>query len=87
VGDAETHSRNLELLLLRAAVEALEEDRSRCADCGRTPLAGEWVHLYDGRRRRLVCELCRMLRRDEPLQSMLVREGPTGNVRITQRAA
>ena len=28
-------------------VGALEAERSRCADCGRTPLIGEHVHLYD----------------------------------------
>ena len=75
------------MLLLRRAVDALETDRSRCSDCGRTPLAGEWIHRYGGRRRRIVCELCRMLRREDPLESTLVRDGPTGNVRITERAA
>ena len=28
---------------------ALEADRSRCADCGRTPLIGEQIHLYEDR--------------------------------------
>jgi hypothetical protein len=79
-------TRELEKLLLRRAVGALETDRCRCSDCGRTPLTGEWVHLYGGRRRRLVCELCRLLRREEPEESAPVREGPTGNVRISQRA-
>jgi hypothetical protein len=87
MADLDTHSRNLELLLLRHAVGALQEDRSRCADCGRTPLAGEWIHIYSGRRRRMVCELCRMLRRDEPLESTVLRDGQTGNVRITKAAA
>ena len=75
----------LELILLRQAVDVLETDRDRCADCGRTPLAGEWIHVYGGRRQRLVCELCSLLRRDQPLESTLVREGSTGNVRITRR--
>jgi hypothetical protein len=76
----------LELILLRQAVDVLETDRDRCADCGRTPLAGEWIHVYGGRRQRLVCELCSALRRDPPAESSLVREGPSGNVRITRRA-
>jgi len=74
------------MILLRQAVDVLETDRDRCADCGRTPLAGEWIHVYGGRRPRLVCELCSTLRREAPAESSLVREGPTGNVRITRRA-
>ena len=54
-----THVELLERVLLRRGVGALEADRSRCADCGSTPLTGEHVHLYGGRRERLVCELCR----------------------------
>ena len=37
--------REARALLLRRGVGALEADRSRCADCGRTPLIGEHVHL------------------------------------------
>ncbi len=37
----------LEERLLRNGVDALEADRNRCLDCGRTPLIGEHVHLYD----------------------------------------
>ena len=32
------------------------------------------------------CELCGTLRREQPTESALVREGPTGNVRITRRS-
>ncbi len=54
-------------LLLRRGVGALEAERNRCADCGRTPLTGEHVHLYDGRGAGgIVCELCRLLRREAP---------------------
>jgi len=40
--------------LLRRGVGALAADRHRCADCGRTPLVGERVHLYE-RERGIVC--------------------------------
>jgi len=81
-------SKQLERVLLRRGLGALEADRTCCADCGRTPLFGELVHLYDGRRPRLVCELCRQLRREAPVASHPVRHHAHGNtVRITARAA
>ncbi len=58
-----SHVEQLERVLLMRGLGALEADRSRCADCGRTPLTGEHVHLYGGRRSEIVCELCRPLRR------------------------
>ena len=74
--------------LLRRGMGALEAERHRCAECGRTPLTGEHVHLYEGRRRGLVCELCRSLRRDEPVSSELVRHCEHGHtVRLTVRRA
>jgi len=82
--------KQLEWLLLQRGIGALEADRTRCADCGRTPLFGELVHLYEDRRARLVCELCRPLRRDAPVASEPVRHAAHGNtvrVRITARAA
>jgi uncharacterized protein with PIN domain len=83
-----THVEQLERFLLRRGVGALEADRDRCADCGRTPLTGEHVHLYDGRRSELVCELCRMLRREPPVASEIVRHCEHGHtVRLTARAA
>jgi hypothetical protein len=45
--------------------DLLAEELARCSDCGRTPLIGEQVYLYESAE--LVCELCRMLRRDEPM--------------------
>jgi hypothetical protein len=79
---------HLERILLRRGLGALEADRTTCADCGRTPLFGELVHLYDGRRPRLVCELCRPLRREAPVATQPVRHAAHGNaVRITARAA
>ena len=62
----------------------MEADRSRCIDCGRTPLTGEQVHLYDGRRRGIVCELCRPLRREQPVAREIVRHCEHGHtVRLT----
>ena len=51
--------------LLRLSVEDLSEDRARCRDCGRTPLIGEDVHVYE--HGRIVCELCRQLRPEAPV--------------------
>ena len=78
----------LERVLLRRGVGALEADRHRCADCGRTPLTGEHVHLYGGREERIVCALCRPGRRDAPQATELVRHCEHGyTVRLTARAA
>lgn len=83
-----THVEQFERFLLRRGVGALEADRNRCADCGRTPLTGEQVHLYDGRKNGIVCELCRTLRREAPVASETVRHCERGQtVRLTARAA
>jgi hypothetical protein len=80
------HVEKLERFLLRRGVGALEADRSRCIDCGRTPLTGEQVHLYEGRRRGIVCELCRPLRREPPVATEVVRHCEHGHaVRLTVR--
>jgi hypothetical protein len=42
--------------LLHSSIGTLSATASSCADCGRTPLAGERVHELDGGR--LVCDLC-----------------------------
>src|SRR2546421_488185 len=55
---------DLERHLLRRGVGARDALRDRCHDCGRTPLVGEQVHVYPDER--LVCALCRPLRREEP---------------------
>jgi hypothetical protein len=69
-------------------VRALEASRNRCVECGRTPLTGEHVHLYEGRRGGLLCELCRSLRREEPVATELVRHCEHGHtVRLTVRRA
>jgi len=83
-----THVQQLERVLLRRGVGALEADRNRCADCGRTPLTGEHVHLYGGREHRIVCELCRPRRREAPVASEIVRHCEHGHaVRLTAHAA
>jgi hypothetical protein len=83
-----TVTEKLEMLLLRRSLGELQAARSPCADCGRTPLTGEEVHVFGGRRKRLVCELCRPARRDSPLASEIVRHAEHGQtVRLTARAA
>ncbi len=83
-----THVEQLERVLLRRGLGALEADRHRCADCGRTPLTGEHVHLYAGHQHRIVCELCRPRRREAPMASEIVRHCEHGHaVRLTARAA
>jgi hypothetical protein len=62
-------SPRLELALLRKSVGALTARRHNCAHCHRTPLVGERIYLYG---QRIVCELCRPLRREAPESSELV---------------
>lgn len=83
-----THVDQFERSLLRRGVGILEADRPRCADCGRTPLVGEHVHRYNGRKRGIVCELCRPQRREDPVAAEIVRHFEHGHtVRLTARAA
>ena len=67
-----TRHRNplVEISLLRHSVGALSALRHGCVHCHRTPLVGEWVHMYGDR---LVCELCRPLHREPPARSEPVR--------------
>lgn len=75
---------DLERHLLRRSVGALAADRHACAECRRTPLAGERVHLYDGGE--VVCELCRPLRRREPVSFEMVRHSEFGHTVRVRRA-
>ena len=87
MASTERHVEQLERVLLRRSVGALEADRHRCTDCGRTPLTGEHIHLY-GRAQGIVCELCRTLRREAPVATEIVRHSEHGHaVRLTARAA
>lgn len=81
IGDAAS----LERELLRRGVGALTADRHRCADCGRTPLVGERVYLYEGDE--IICELCRPLRRADPVGSDFVRHAGHGQTVRIRRAA
>jgi hypothetical protein len=58
-----------ELDFVRPSVRALEGARRGCAQCGRTPLVGETVYFYG---ERMVCELCRHLRREAPGRTEVV---------------
>ena len=68
---------DLERALLRKSVGTLSDDRHHCADCGRTPLVGETLYRYA--KGLTVCELCRPLRRGEPVESERVRHSESGN--------
>jgi hypothetical protein len=71
--------------LLRLSVEDLSEDRARCRDCGRTPLIGEEVHLYEGEV--VVCELCRPRHLAAPVSIERVRHSEFGQAVRLKRAA
>lgn len=79
----------LEKALLRRSMGEHETHRHRCAHCHRTPLTGEVVHFYEAPAgERLVCELCRPLRREEPARSQLMHAPEhERSVRLTSRAA
>ena len=74
----------LELELLRKGVGDRTRSSRRCADCRRTPLIGERLYHYEGGKLR--CELCRPLRREQPVTSELVYGPEHGHcvVRITR---
>ncbi len=69
--------------LLRRSVGILAGDRATCTDCGRTPLVGEELHLFEGDQP--VCELCRPLRRGQPVSTVMVRHSEYGHtVRVSR---
>jgi hypothetical protein len=78
--------RDLERELLRKGVGALAAGRACCSDCGRTPLVGERVHIFDPEV--VVCELCRSGRGGAPERSEHVRHSERGQtVRLRVRPA
>jgi hypothetical protein len=79
------HAGGLERHLLRIGVGALSAERARCRDCGRTPLIGEEVYLYE--RDRVVCELCRPRHVAAPLSTERVRHSEFGQAVRLRRAA
>jgi hypothetical protein len=58
-----------ELSFVRSSMRALAGARQGCEHCHRTPLVGETVFFYG---ERMVCELCRPLRRDQPSRHEVV---------------
>jgi uncharacterized protein YndB with AHSA1/START domain len=84
-----TQIEQFERVLLRRGVGALAAGRNCCEDCGRTPLVGERMHVYEeSRRQELVCELCRPARREQPSASRTVRHSEHGHaVRLAAHAA
>ena len=60
-----------ELSFVRSSVRALAGAREGCEGCHRTPLVGETVYFF-GEGERMVCELCKPLRHDEPARSQVV---------------
>jgi hypothetical protein len=84
---AESHrdAQELERVLLRRGVGMIAAGRDRCADCGRSPLVGEQVHLYAGDGS-VVCELCSVLRSGRPAASELVRHSEVGQTVRIMRA-
>ena len=78
----------LEVLLLRRSVGASVAGRMRCVHCGRTPLVGECVHVYESAGGdRLVCDLCRHHRREIPARTELVHASAERTVRVRRREA
>jgi hypothetical protein len=87
-----SHARSrprLEDVLLRRSLGENEAHRDRCVHCHRTPLTGEVVHVYETTAgERLVCELCRPLRREAPARSELMHAPEHERaVRVQRRAA
>jgi hypothetical protein len=72
--DAPTHDmEDLELALLRRGVDEISSECERCARCQRTPLIGERVYAYSTGI--VLCELCKPLHDEAPVESRLV-HGP-----------
>ncbi|MDX6668837.1 MAG: hypothetical protein QOK04_2217 [Solirubrobacteraceae bacterium] len=71
--------------IMRRALITFSAGACHCADCRRTPLVGERVHVYDDGR--VYCELCRAHRREEPIRCERIRGDFSHAVRLTVRAA
>ena len=75
---------DLELALLRRGVDERLAGEERCERCRRTPLVGERVYAYSSGT--VLCELCRVLRREQPDSSRLVHGPAFGHtMRITDQ--
>ena len=73
----EVDKADLELALLRRGVDELLAERETCRRCGRTPLIGERVYLYENGS--VLCELCREDRSDPPVDSRITHGPAFGN--------
>ena len=80
------HSEDLELALLRRGVVARTEGEERCGRCGRTPLIGERIYIYEDDAVR--CELCRGPGEADSVGSYIVHGPEFGHtMKITDRRA
>jgi hypothetical protein len=54
------HAPELERQLLRSSVVGMTAHRRACSACGRSPLVGERIQVFEGRngRERALCDLC-----------------------------
>jgi hypothetical protein len=76
----------LQVALVRRAVDRRDADRERCRGCRRTPLIGERVYLDEGGG--LYCELCRVLEPELLLRSQVVHGPEFGHtMRLTDHRA
>jgi hypothetical protein len=82
----EQGSPELQMALLRRAVDDCDAARERCQTCRRTPLVGERV--YFGPAGLVYCELCRALDPEPALRSRVVHGPAFGHtMRLTDRRA
>jgi hypothetical protein len=80
--------RQFEEHLLHSSLDALSRERCACDDCGRTPLAGETVHVYEHRRgERVLCELCAARSRRQPSERRKIAPSTARGVLRLPRAA
>jgi hypothetical protein len=80
----------LETALMRRSMDDSVAAQHRCAHCRRTPLVGELVHVYlaGEEEERLVCALCRPMRREPPAETRLMHTPDhERSVRVRERAA
>jgi hypothetical protein len=76
----------LQLALMRRAVDRRDAIRERCCGCRRTPLVGERVYLDEGGK--LYCELCRALDPEPIMESRIVHGPEFGHtMRLTDHRA
>jgi len=80
--------RQFEEHLLHSSLDALSRERCACDDCGRTPLVGETIHVYEQRRgEQVLCELCAARSRREPRERRKIAHSAARGVLRLPRAA